>query len=80
MKLDNAGAGRCGLPAMFSPELLEAVGDYYGFVSGNSAVDLGGSSFCLPSVFYRATSKSGARRSATLAVYFFGASSSGFAA
>ena len=44
MKRDNAGAGRRGLRATLSPELLEAVRDCYGLGSVNGVVDLGGSS------------------------------------
>jgi Ser/Thr protein kinase RdoA (MazF antagonist) len=44
MQRDNAGAGRRGLRATLSPELLEAVRDCYGPVSVSGVVDLGGSS------------------------------------
>jgi Ser/Thr protein kinase RdoA (MazF antagonist) len=44
MKRDDAGAGRRGLRATLSPELLEVVRDRYGLDRVNGAVDLGGSS------------------------------------
>lgn len=44
MKRDNAGAGRRGLRATLSPELLETVRGSYGLSKMSGGVDLGGSS------------------------------------